>query len=82
MENNLSREELYELIKQAVRDVLREENIKLKPNGINDVETVSQEEMEDIINTHGKPFIVPGPFLNPIKVDNIEKFERDKLYDR
>jgi DNA-directed RNA polymerase specialized sigma subunit len=55
MENNLSREELYELIKQAVRDVLREENIKLKPNSINDVETVSQEEMEDIINTHGKP---------------------------
>ena len=55
METNISREELYELIKQAVRDVLREENIKLKPNRLDDVETASQEEMEDINKTYGKP---------------------------
>ena len=82
MSTNISREELYELIKQAVRDVLREENIKLKPNRLDDVETASQEEMEDINKTFGKPFRLPETFLNPIKVDNIEKFERDKLYDR
>jgi hypothetical protein len=52
MELNVSRNELYSLIKEAVRDVLKEERFSFL---LKDVPVVSREEMEDIERVHGKP---------------------------
>jgi hypothetical protein len=48
----IERDELYQLMKKAVRDVIREEYSALR---LNFLDYVSDEEMADIIGTHGKP---------------------------
>ena len=52
MQLTLSRNELYSLIKEAVRDVLKEEQFSFL---LKNVPLVSKEEMEDIKRVHGKP---------------------------
>jgi len=44
--------ELYQLLKKAVRDVIREEYATLY---LNFLDYVSDEEMADIADVHGKP---------------------------
>ncbi len=52
MEVTVDKNELYGLIKKAVREVLQEENIEYFLKGI---PSVSKEEMEDIEKLYGKP---------------------------
>jgi hypothetical protein len=52
MELNVSRNELYSLIKEAVRDVLKEEQFSFL---LKNVPTVSTEEMDEIERVHGGP---------------------------
>lgn len=52
MQINSDKEELYDLIKQAVREVLQEETFGFF---LKSVPSVSNEEMEDIVNLYGKP---------------------------
>ena len=52
MEITINKDELYNLIKKAVREVLHEETLELF---LKSIPTVSKEEMEDIKNLYGKP---------------------------
>jgi len=52
MELAINRNELYGLIKEAVRDVLKEEAFSFL---LKSVPVVSKEEMEEIENVYGKP---------------------------
>ena len=52
MEININTDELYSLIKKAVREVLHEESLEFF---MKNVPLVSKEEMEDIENLYGKP---------------------------
>jgi hypothetical protein len=52
MEISITKEELYELIKKAVRDVLREESLEIV---LKSIPVVSDEEMEDIEKLYGNP---------------------------
>ena len=52
MEITINKDELYNLIKKAVREVLHEESIDYF---VKNLPYVSREEMEDIIKNHGKP---------------------------
>jgi hypothetical protein len=52
MEIFITKEELYELIKKAVREVLREESLEIV---LNSIPVVSDEEMEDIEKLYGQP---------------------------
>lgn len=49
---NVDKNELYGLIKEAVREVLHEERFDLF---FKSIPSVSKEEMEDIKKLHGKP---------------------------
>ena len=48
----IDKNELYSLVKKAVREVLQEEFARL---WLESMPTVSKEEMEDIERVHGKP---------------------------
>ena len=48
----VSKEELYSMIKKAVRDVIREEKMELVLKRISEA---SSEEVNDITTTYGKP---------------------------
>ncbi len=52
MEINQSDDKLYELIKKAVREVIKEEKMNFV---LQNTEPVSKEEMQDIIELYGKP---------------------------
>jgi len=52
MEIFITKEELYELIKKAVREVLREESLEIV---LKSIPVVSDEEMEDIEKLYGQP---------------------------
>ena len=52
MEVTVDKNELYSLIKKAVREVLQEENIELF---LKRIPSVSKEEMEDIEELYGTP---------------------------
>lgn len=52
MEISITKEELYELIKKAVREVLREESLEIV---LNSIPVVSDEEMQDIEKLYGQP---------------------------
>lgn len=52
MEITINKDELYNLIKKAVREVLHEETLELF---LKSIPTVSKEEMEDIKKLYGKP---------------------------
>lgn len=52
MEVTITKDELYGLIKEAVREVLHEELLELF---LKNVPLVSKEEMEDIERLYGKP---------------------------
>ena len=52
MEISITREELYELIKKAVREVLLEESLEIV---LKSIPVVSDEEMEDIEKLYGQP---------------------------
>ena len=52
MEVTINKNELYSLIKEAVREVLYEERLEFLLKGIS---FVSEEEMKDIANLYGKP---------------------------
>jgi hypothetical protein len=52
MEITINTNELYSLIKKAVREVLHEESLEFF---MKNVPLVSKEEMEDIENLYGKP---------------------------
>jgi len=52
MQIAVEKNELYQIIKQAVRDVIREESGDLWLNFLN---YVSDKEMSDLIETYGKP---------------------------
>jgi hypothetical protein len=52
MEITIDKNELYSLIKKAVREVLHEETLELF---LKSIPMVSKEEMKDIKNLHGKP---------------------------
>ncbi|MDY6862059.1 MAG: hypothetical protein SV062_03615 [Thermodesulfobacteriota bacterium] len=52
MEVTITKDELYGLIKEAVREVLNEETLELF---LKSVPVVSKEEMEDIKKLYGKP---------------------------
>jgi hypothetical protein len=52
MEITIKTDELYSLIKKAVREVLHEESLEFF---MKNVPLVSKEEMEDIENLYGKP---------------------------
>ena len=52
MEISITKEELYELIKKAVREVLREESLEIV---LKSIPVVSDEEMQDIEKLYGKP---------------------------
>ena len=49
---NIDETALYKLIKRAVRDGLQEEVFRLRLEGL---PFVSEKEMQDIENSHGKP---------------------------
>ena len=53
MEISITKEELYELIKKAVREVLREESLEIV---LKSIPVVSDEEMQDIEKLYGQPF--------------------------
>jgi len=52
MEVTITKDELYGLIKKAVREVLHEETLELF---LKNIPVVSKEEMEDIEKLYGKP---------------------------
>jgi len=52
MEISITKEELYELIKKAVREVLREESLEIV---LKSIPVVSDEEMQDIEELYGQP---------------------------
>ncbi len=52
MEGTINRNELYTLIKEAVREVLHEETLELF---LKNIPVVSKEEMEDIKKLYNKP---------------------------
>lgn len=52
MEVTINSDELYTLIKKAVREVLQEETLELF---LKSVPAMSKEEMEDIEKLYGKP---------------------------
>ena len=52
MEITLNKNDLYDLMKQAVRDVIQEQKTNLI---LQNLLTVTEEEMKDINNTYGKP---------------------------
>jgi hypothetical protein len=52
MELTIDKNELYKLIKEAVREVLQEESLEFF---LKNIPSVSKEEMEDIKNLYGKP---------------------------
>jgi translation elongation factor EF-Tu-like GTPase len=52
MEISITKEELYELIKKEVREVLREESLEIV---LNSIPVVSDEEMEDIEKLYCQP---------------------------
>jgi hypothetical protein len=52
MEITIDENELYSLIKKAVREVLQEETLELF---LKSIPMVSKEEMEDIEKLYGKP---------------------------
>lgn len=52
MELSIERNELYNLIKEAVREVLNEERIDFF---LKEIPSVSQEEAEDIRKLYGEP---------------------------
>ena len=52
MEITIDKDELYSLIKEAVREVLHEETLELF---LKSIPVVSREEMEDIKELYGKP---------------------------
>ncbi len=52
MEITIDKNELYSLIKKAVREVLHEETLELF---LKNIPAVSKEEMEDIEKLYGKP---------------------------
>jgi len=52
MEVTINKDELYNLIKKAVREVLHEESVDYF---LKNLPYVSKEEMDDIIKNHGKP---------------------------
>jgi hypothetical protein len=52
MEITIDKDELYSLIKEAVREVLHEETLELF---LKSIPAVSREEMEDIKELYGKP---------------------------
>ncbi len=54
MEISIGKEELYGLIKKAVREVLQEETLDFF---FKSIPSVSKEEMEDIEKLYGKPSI-------------------------
>jgi len=52
MEISITKEELYELIKMAIKEVLQEENLEIF---LKNIPMVSEEEMQDIEKLYGKP---------------------------
>ena len=54
MQTSLTKKELYSIIKDAVREVMREENKNKTKNFLKQFPDVSKEEMEDIENLYGK----------------------------
>jgi len=52
MEISITKEELYELIKRAVKEVLQEESLEFF---LKNIPMVSDEEMQDIEKLYGKP---------------------------
>ena len=52
MEITVTKDELYSIIKKAVKDVIREERIEFI---LQNTPEVSPEEMQDIENLYGKP---------------------------
>ncbi len=52
MELAVSKEELFSMIKIAVREVIHEERLDFT---LKNIPKVSDEEMQDIVNLHGKP---------------------------
>lgn len=52
MEITIDKDELYSLIKKAVREVLHEETLELF---LKSIPMVSEEEMKDIKKLYGKP---------------------------
>lgn len=52
MEVEITKEELYSLVKEAVREVLQEEKLDLF---LKTIPSVSPEEMQDIEKLHGQP---------------------------
>ena len=52
MEVTITKEELYSIIKEAVRDVIHEEKIDIILNNLPEVDS---EEMREIEKIHGKP---------------------------
>lgn len=52
MEVTIDKNELYSLIKKAVREALEEETLEFF---LKNIPSISKEEMEDIEKLHGKP---------------------------
>ncbi len=52
MEVTITKNELYSLIKEAVREVLHEETLEFF---LKNIPLISKEEMKDIENLYGKP---------------------------
>lgn len=55
MQLEITKEELYSMIKSAVKDVLHEEKMNFL---VHSIPPVSEDEMQDIIALHGE---APGP---------------------
>jgi hypothetical protein len=52
MKISITKEELYELVKRAVKEVLQEESLEFF---LKNIPMVSDEEMQDIEKLYGKP---------------------------
>jgi len=65
MEISITKDELYSMIKNAVRDVIHEEKADMV---LKNLQTVGKEEMNDIENTYGSP-------NNNIEIANSEKID-------
>ncbi|MBS3976423.1 MAG: hypothetical protein KGZ75_06810 [Syntrophomonadaceae bacterium] len=65
MEVTINKNELYSLIKEAVREVLYEERLEFLLKGIS---FVSEEEMKDIANLYGKPSTKKEAYSETIEI--------------
>ena len=78
MQITITKNELYSIIKQAVKDVIHEERIDLV---LKNVPGVSTEEMADIVSLYGKPKKSLSAVW-PLIYENEDKIKKDLTHEQ